>query len=73
VADLADPHCLRFLDEISRAAPRTWLIVAHPIIEEEMRNLIRHHGGDALVATPIDVRDVARRVHAFQVPSRPYF
>ncbi len=73
VADLSDSSCLRFLDDLRRVSPRSWLIVANTIVSEPKLELVHRHGIDALLAAPIYPEELARRIAAFRLHSRPSF
>jgi DNA-binding response OmpR family regulator len=73
VADLHDRQCLRFLDSVHCAAPRSWLIVADECIDRDAEALVYRHGGDALVGTPVDVHELVDRIASFQAASRPLY
>lgn len=73
VADLGDSDCLRFLDTLRRATPRSWLILANTIVGEPKLELVHQHGIDALLGAPIDPDELARRIAAFRLHSRPSF
>jgi DNA-binding response OmpR family regulator len=73
VASLKDQQCLRFLDSVHRAAPRSWLVIANECVDRDTAMLVYQHGGDALVRTPVDVHDLANRIASLQAASRPLY
>lgn len=73
VADLNSNDCLRFLDAMHRATPRSWLIVANAHVDQTLQNLVYRHGGDALIEAPIDVQVLSERIALMQARSRPLY
>lgn len=72
-ADLGNEECLRFLDAVRGAAPRSWLIVSNARVDRPSKMAVYRHGGDALVEAPVDTHDLAVRISWFHVRSRPFF
>jgi hypothetical protein len=50
LGELANPDCLRFLESLREASPRSWLIVAGDTVDESTLDLAHRHGVDALIA-----------------------
>jgi DNA-binding response OmpR family regulator len=73
IADLANESCLAFLDSMHRTAPRSWLVVANPKVDDELKRIAYHHGADALVGMPVDAQGLAERIAAFQARARPLY
>lgn len=73
MADLTNRDCLVTLRALRKRAPRSWIIVGTPHLDEHAYNLIHRHGGDACVAAPLSVQDLAIRLEAFQRRARPSF
>ena len=73
VGDLADGNSLHFLRRLRRMAPTSWLIVASPKLDEVARKTVRRYGFDVLLAAPIEADELASRLVALQVHSRPLF
>jgi DNA-binding response OmpR family regulator len=73
MANLADKDCLRFLESMHRATPRSWIIVANGTVDRALTILAYGHGADAVVEVPLDPRDVAERIRCFQSTSRPSY
>jgi DNA-binding response OmpR family regulator len=73
IADLHDKACLDWLDELRRAAARSWMVVVSSSCDRKTCNLIYRHGGDACIATPVSIDDLTRRLTAFQSRARPLF
>jgi DNA-binding response OmpR family regulator len=71
VAVLEDPEYLARLRSLSRLAPRSWLVVIGSREDVEAMNLVHQCGGDALIATPFSVRDLASRLTALSARERP--
>lgn len=69
-ADLCNRDCLAFLDALRRAAPRSWLIAAIPLIDQALEDLAHRHGVDALMQMPLDVDDLSRRLAQLHVRAR---
>jgi DNA-binding response OmpR family regulator len=73
VADLEDKACLDWLDELRRAAARSWMIVVSPQCDMQTCKLIYRHGGDACVRAPATMDQLAGRLTAFQLRARPIY
>jgi DNA-binding response OmpR family regulator len=71
VADLNNKACLRFLNELHRTTPRSWLIVSNAHADKTLESIVYRHGGDALVKSPVDIHDLVERISCFQARSRP--
>lgn len=72
-ADLDDDDCLARLVEFREKAAHTWMIVVAPRCDEETRDLIFRHGGDACIAAPASAADLITRLEAFRLRWRPSF
>ena len=73
IADLEDKACLDWLDELRRAAARSWMIVVSPQCDMQTCKLIYRHGGDACVRAPATMDQLAGRLTAFQLRGRPLY
>ncbi len=73
IANLDDKACLDWLDDLRRAAARSWMIVVSPRCDAKACNLIYRHGGDACVTAPVSVDELTRRLTAFQSRARPLY
>ena len=73
MADLDNKACLQWLDDLRRAASRSWMIVVSPRYDNKTCNLIYRHGGDACVTAPVSIDDLTQRLTAFQLRSRPLY
>ena len=71
--DAGNNDCLRFLASLRRTSPHTWLIAADARIDQTTEVILHRQGVDAVVGTPIDVSELARRIALLQVQSRPSF
>jgi DNA-binding response OmpR family regulator len=71
LGELANPDCLRFLESLREASPRSWLIVASDTVDEWTLDLAHRHGVDALIAMPIDTTELIRRIGYLRMRSRP--
>ena len=49
----------------------SWLIVSNARVNSALRRAVYRHGGDALLQTPVNVRDLVERISGFQARSRP--
>ena len=73
IANLDDEACLDWLDDLRRAAPRSWMIVVSPRCDVKTCHLIYRHGGDACVTSPLSVGELTARLAAFQLRARPLY
>jgi DNA-binding response OmpR family regulator len=64
---------LDFLSALRRAAPRSWVVAISPKINPTAEALLRRFGADAVVSSPVNVPELARRISLLQVRSRPSF
>lgn len=64
---------LDFLSALRRAAPRSWVVAISPKINPTTEALLRRFGADAVVCSPVNVLELARRISLLQVRSRPSF
>jgi len=71
LGELANPDCVRFLDSLRAASPRSWLIVANDTVDDSTLDLAHRHGIDALVSMPIDTTELIRRIGALRMRARP--
>jgi DNA-binding response OmpR family regulator len=72
-ANLDDEACLDWLDDLRRAAARSWMIVVSPQCDAKTCSLIFRHGGDACVTAPVSVDELTTRLTAFQSRARPLY
>jgi DNA-binding response OmpR family regulator len=73
IANLDDRACLAWLDDLRRAAARSWMIVISPQCDAKTCSLIYRHGGDACVTAPVSVDELTTRLTAFQSRARPLY
>jgi DNA-binding response OmpR family regulator len=73
IADLEDKACLDWIDDLRRAAARSWMIVVSPRCDVKTRNVIYRHGGDACVRAPATMDQLAGRLTALQLRARPLY
>jgi DNA-binding response OmpR family regulator len=73
LADLEDKACLDWLDDLRRAAARSWMIVVRPRCDVKACKVIYRHGGDACVRAPATIDELAGRLTAFQSRARPLY
>ena len=71
VGDLSDPRDLKCIAELRNRVPRTWLIMISATTLHDTRELFLRYGVDALLVTPFSVQDLASRLLAFSMRSRP--
>jgi DNA-binding response OmpR family regulator len=71
IADLNDSICIHWLDDLRRAALRSWMIVVGSRCDANTCELIYRHGGDACITAPVSINDLTSRLSAFQLRSRP--
>jgi DNA-binding response OmpR family regulator len=71
IADLNDSACFHWLDDLRRAALRTWMIVVSARCDAKTCKLIYRYGGDACITAPVSIDDLTGRLNAFQLRSRP--
>jgi DNA-binding response OmpR family regulator len=72
IANLHDALGLDWLDDLRRAAPRSWMIVASALCDRKTHSLVYRHGGDACITVPVSIDDLTRRLNAFQLRARPF-
>lgn len=72
-ADLAAASCRDFIAALRRSFPQVWLIVLdrHPV--PDALETVRRLGGDAWLSMPVALGDLAHRLAAFSMRSRPLF
>ena len=72
-AKASNRESLDFLATLRRAAPRSWVVTISPKINPTTEALLRRFGADAVVSSPVNVQELARRISLLQVRSRPSF
>jgi DNA-binding response OmpR family regulator len=73
IADFNDSACFHRLDDLRRAASRSWMIVVSPRCDANTCELIYRHGGDACITAPVSINDLISRLSAFQLRSRTLY
>jgi DNA-binding response OmpR family regulator len=73
VADLDRRADRAQLVELRRAVPRVWMIVLSDHASERARRLVLRRGVDALLSAPFSMQDLASRLAAFSLRSRPSY
>ena len=73
MADLTNRDCLITLGALRKRAPRSWIVVGSPRLDEHAYHLVHRCGGDACVATPLAMQDLVIRLEAFQRRARSSF
>ncbi len=73
VADVNHDACPYRLDDLRRAALRSWMIVISPRCDAKTCERIYRRGGDACLAAPVSIDDLIGRLTAFQARSRPLY
>jgi DNA-binding response OmpR family regulator len=71
VGDASHSPDLQCIAELRRRVPRTWIIAISSTAPRDTRELFLRYGVDALIATPFSVQDLASRLFAFSLRSRP--
>lgn len=64
---------LEQLAALRRAAPRVWIIALSELAPEDAPTLLDWPGADAVLTTPFSLQDLASRLAAFSLRSRPTF
>lgn len=71
IGDPRDPETLSCVMDLRSESPRTWLIFVALVKPEDSRELTWRYGVDALLGMPCSVQDLASRLSAFSLRSRP--
>lgn len=71
VGDASHPPDLQCIAELRRRVPRAWIIAISSTAPRDTRELFLRYGVDALLVTPFSVQDLASRLFAFSLRSRP--
>lgn len=75
-AGVADPDSLKLIAGLRRCASHVWMIVlcdGHESVDERSITHARRLGADAIIPAPYSVHDLASRLVAFSLRSRPAF
>jgi DNA-binding response OmpR family regulator len=71
IGDLSHPPDLQCIAALRKRVPRTWIIVISSTAPRDTRQLFLRQGVDALLVTPFSMQDLASRLSAFSLRSRP--
>jgi DNA-binding response OmpR family regulator len=69
--DPGNPADLLCIAALRRRVPRTWLVMVSSSMPHDSRELVLRYGVDVLLVAPFSIEDLASRLSAFSLRSRP--